>query len=74
MLYCSFGLNWNLRSLSSYAEMSKLRRLAKQIFDTAVIQIFTSRNKIWLLSSSGKSTGKLLKSASLFSIFSGAVM
>lgn len=74
MLYCSFGLSWNLRSLSSYAEMSKLRRLAEQIFDTAVIQIFTSWNKIWLLSSSGKSTGKLLKSASLFSVFSGAVM
>lgn len=74
MLYCSFGLNWNLRSLSSSAEMSKLRRLAKQIFDTAVIQIFISRNKIWLLSSSGKSIRKLLKSASLFSVFSGAVM
>lgn len=58
----------------SQEEMSKLGSLAKQIFDIAVIQIFTSWNKIWLRSSSGKSTGKLLKSASLFSVFCGTVM
>lgn len=56
------------------SQTSKLRSLAKQLFDTAVIQIFTSWNKIWLLSSSGRSTGKLLKSASLFSVFCCAVM